>query len=141
MNGWACAGEFRETMLLKKENIPLVLIIIYCSVIFTLSSIPGTELSGIPAPDYIMHAVEYAGLGLLICWWRIIAGEPPARAVLQTIVMASLYGMSDEFHQYFVPGRCTTFSDWAADTIGAAAGAGIFMAVRTRLKNSAGNVS
>ncbi len=112
--------------MLKKKNIPLVLVLIYCSVIFILSSIPGSEISGLPAPDYVMHAIEYAGLGLLLCWWRMTVGESASRAIIQAILMASLYGISDEFHQYFVPGRFCSISDWAADTVGATAGALLF---------------
>ncbi|MFI5144557.1 MAG: VanZ family protein, partial [Ignavibacteria bacterium] len=31
----------------------------------------------------------------------------------------SLYGASDEFHQYFIPGRDCEFFDWVGDTVGA----------------------
>ena len=34
--------------------------------------------------------------------------------------MTSLYGASDEWHQYFVPGRSCEFGDWIADTAGGA---------------------
>ena len=129
------------TAMLKKETIPLVLTLIYCSVIFILSSIPGAELSGIQTPDYILHAVEYSVLGLLLCWWRAAAGEPAARAVIQAIIIGSLYGITDEFHQYFVPGRCTSVSDWFADTAGTAAGAWIFAWAKTFRKNSRRNIT
>lgn len=35
------------------------------------------------------------------------------------IGITSLYGMSDEFHQYFTPHRSVNISDWLADTAGA----------------------
>jgi VanZ family protein len=133
--------KVQVTAMLKKETIPLVLTLIYCSVIFILSSIPGAELSGIQTPDYILHAVEYSVLGLLLCWWRVAAGEPVARAVTQAIIMGSLYGITDEFHQFFVPGRCMSVSDWLADTAGSAAGAWIFSWAKTFRKNSRRNLT
>ena len=38
-------------------------------------------------------------------------------------VVASLYGMTDEFHQYFVPDRACDPLDWLIDTCGATLGA------------------
>jgi VanZ family protein len=45
------------------------------------------------------------------------------RIVLLTIVCATAYGVSDEFHQRFVPGRTADVRDVAADAIGASAAA------------------
>ncbi|MCL2632499.1 MAG: VanZ family protein, partial [Coriobacteriia bacterium] len=41
------------------------------------------------------------------------------------IIIASLYGVSDEVHQYFVPTRHADPVDWMFDTIGALLGASI----------------
>lgn len=49
----------------------------------------------------------------------------PAAALLAAILIASLYGASDEFHQLFVPGRLCDAADWLTDTCGAALGASI----------------
>ena len=35
------------------------------------------------------------------------------------IILTGLYGVIDEYHQYFVPGRFSTVGDWAADLLGA----------------------
>ena len=35
------------------------------------------------------------------------------------IVLTALYGIIDEYHQYFVPGRFSTVGDWLADVLGA----------------------
>jgi VanZ family protein len=37
------------------------------------------------------------------------------------VLLASLYGVSDEAHQAFVPGRSADAVDWLADTVGALA--------------------
>jgi VanZ family protein len=43
-----------------------------------------------------------------------------------TVAAASVYGIVDEIHQYFVPGRFSSPLDWFADTLGAIAGAFLF---------------
>ena len=53
----------------------------------------------------------------------------PAAALVAAILIASLYGASDEFHQLFVPGRLCDPADWLTDTCGAALGASIAAAV------------
>ena len=86
------------------------------------------------------HAAAYAVLGALLLravagadWSRITAG-----GVLLAFVLAVSYGLTDEFHQSFVPGRTPELRDLAADALGAAAGAllawawGIVLAVRAR---------
>jgi len=42
------------------------------------------------------------------------------------VVAVSLYGVTDEWHQSFVPGRASSAADWVADTLGAAVAAGLY---------------
>jgi VanZ family protein len=75
--------------------------------------------------DKVLHGVEYGILGLL-CYraFRWAAGPAVARqAIVLAIVTASVYGVTDEVHQFFVPFRESSWLDWLADTIGAAIGA------------------
>lgn len=51
---------------------------------------------------------------------------------LVALTLSSLYGVSDEFHQIFTPGRSCDPMDWLVDTCAAAIGAAI---VWTLLKN------
>jgi VanZ family protein len=39
--------------------------------------------------------------------------------LLLSFLVASLYGITDEIHQYYVPGRVASIGDIAADCIGA----------------------
>jgi VanZ family protein len=74
--------------------------------------------------DHFMHAVAYLCFGALLAWWRIYVPSISAgKALLQATFLGSLYGITDELHQYFIPGRFPDPSDWVADTLGAAAGA------------------
>ena len=70
------------------------------------------------------HSTGYAGLGALVT--RAIAGgfgRPVslARAV-SAVLITTLYGCSDEWHQSFVPGREADPRDVWFDAIGAVAG-------------------
>lgn len=38
------------------------------------------------------------------------------------LMISFLYGLSDEFHQWFIPGRSATLGDVLADTLGGGSG-------------------
>jgi VanZ family protein len=95
--------------------------VLWAALIFILSSI-----SGLPAPpggltDKHAHLAAYGVLSALIVWG--LTDRSPARTtwtvVVAAVVLASLYGASDEWHQSFVPQREVSGLDWAADTVGA----------------------
>ena len=48
---------------------------------------------------------------------------------LVALILSSLYGVSDEFHQIFTPGRSCDPMDWLVDTCAAAIGAAIVWAI------------
>lgn len=97
---------------------------IWMAVTFYLSHQSGIAIP-IGAPDYLAHGVGYSGLGALIM--RALAGGRLTamswRWVLAATLLGGLYGVSDEFHQSFVPGRYPSLSDVVADTIGSFVGA------------------
>lgn len=99
---------------------------LYAGTIFFLSaqSHPDEQLPSLvfeEISDKVLHAVEYGILSVL-CYraFRWAAGPAIARqAVVLAIMMASVYGITDEVHQAFVPLRESSWLDWLADTIGA----------------------
>ena len=103
---------------------------LYAGTIFYLSSQshPEEQLPSfliVDVSDKVLHAVEY-GILALLCYraFRWAAGPAVARqAVVLAIVTASVYGLTDEAHQFFVPFRESSWLDWLADTIGAVIGA------------------
>ena len=103
-------------------------VVMYAGLIFFLSAQSDPEqyvpVFSFPGADKLEHAVEYSVLGIL-CYraFRYAAGGWASRyALLLAIVIASGYGVSDEFHQYFVPLREADGWDVLADTIGASLG-------------------
>jgi VanZ family protein len=79
--------------------------------------------------DKVLHFVEYSALGCLL--YRAVAGEGLALtpAVLFTLAATSVYGATDEFHQFFTPGRSVDVQDWMADTLGGALGIAVYTVV------------
>ena len=95
--------------------------------IFVISSfevqVPGVQY--IPLRDKGIHFVEYAVLG-----WLCAAASSrswPSASALRTVAFAVfisvLWGVSDEIHQAFVPGRFSDVGDVIADLVGSIAGA------------------
>ena len=71
------------------------------------------------------HFCEYVVFGALL-FVALHVTRPAARRgmlMLAAIALASAYGVTDEFHQLFVPGRFCDPADWLTDTLGATVGA------------------
>lgn len=66
------------------------------------------------------HFLEYTGLCLLLSFACAATWKQKYTAV--SLPIASLYAVTDELHQRFVPGRSCQAVDWAIDTAGAALG-------------------
>lgn len=104
--------------------------LLYCLLIFWLSgqSDPG-HLSPFVVPDKIAHILEYLGFGFLLM--RMLTFLDPEQDVVRQLIWvlsgALLYGLSDEIHQYFVPGREFSWMDLLADGAGAYLGARLWM--------------
>lgn len=101
----------------------------YMALLFALSSIRETpQVPG--GVDKDVHGVLYAGLALLTM--RALAGGWRAPMTLThallAILIATLYGMSDEWHQSFVPPRESDWLDVAADAAGASVAAAVCVA-------------
>lgn len=103
------------------------------ALIFFLSAQPKLPsiplLDEIDYSDKIKHAFFYGILGWLA--WRAIDRKMPKwRQLVITIVIAAIYGLTDEYHQLFVPGRTFDLLDLSADTLGASIAA-IILTVKT----------
>jgi VanZ family protein len=96
---------------------------------------------GILGFDKVQHLIAYLVLtGALGLW--IPPGFWQRRRALTlglTALLGSLYGVIDEVHQYFVPGRDCNVWDWLADTIGAILGAGAILLIRMYLLKRKGS--
>lgn len=70
----------------------------------------------------LAHFLEYMCMGFLsysiVVTWRGLSRKGALAVVLQVFLSAAL----DEFHQYFIPGRCAAPRDVFIDTAGGIAG-------------------
>ena len=106
-----------------RNQLPLI---VWCVLIFWLSSIHRIPSFKFPlAPDKIAHTSFY----FVLCWFsrrafRFQDASPwlSRHSLLIAFLFTSLYGVTDEIHQRFVPGRTFDYFDMLAD----ATGAGLF---------------
>ena len=96
------------------------------ALIFAISSLHQAPLPE-GMSDHFGHSVGYLMLAVLV--FRALAGASwdgvSWRSGAMTVGLSVLYGMSDEFHQMFVPGRTAAWDDVAADFRGAVIGAAL----------------
>ena len=99
-------------------------VVLWCGVIFSLSSVPHLRLFKAEWLDFSVrktaHMVEYAVLARLLSraftgsafwsWKKIFAWS---------LALAILYACSDEYHQTYVAGRLGTPRDVVFDSLGA----------------------
>lgn len=108
-------------MRLLKYQFPPVL---WAILIYFFSTIPNLNvILNIPAgADKIVHA----GLYFILCWltWRAFHEQHSFLilkngAMLGAFIFCLVYGMLDEYHKSFMPGRIPEFYNVVADTGGA----------------------
>jgi hypothetical protein len=115
----------------SKLHVALPLLIM--GVFYWLSSLPGTPLPDDPAlyavfywvPPSVqnaLHVPAYAGLAWAWCWALGAWLRVPATVAIVACAIASAYGVFDEWHQSFVPGRFASLTDVTLDVAGAALG-------------------
>lgn len=96
----------------------------YCLIIFIESSIPGNNLPKVEFEfsDKIIHFLIYSILCLL--FFYSLKNQSKSIKLQKfapefALLFTSVYGITDEVHQYFVPNRSCEFYDWVADLAGA----------------------
>jgi VanZ family protein len=93
--------------------------VVASAILFALSSIPITQPANIPHLDKVEHVIAYTLLGLAY-YNAASAGGLRRGKLLAAVTWGAtvLYGLSDEFHQSFVPGRTADLDDILADSVG-----------------------
>jgi VanZ family protein len=108
-----------------KKYVAWAAFIIYCVIIFVGSSIPGDriDIDG-PGIDKLIHTVEYSILSLLLFISLRLSSAIKSNAIFWiSAISSSLYGLSDEIHQLFVPLREFDVLDIVCNTSGSILGA------------------
>lgn len=105
--------------LLSKVLIRLPALIV-TGISWYISSRQTFPTPGFDNSDKVIHFICFGGLAF--CWTFWFSSS---RWIQKTMVCSAcvflitgLYGMTDEIHQSFVPGRDCSFFDWLADSAG-----------------------
>lgn len=108
--------------LMHRASIWWLLAIGWASTIYYMSSQSDVPEPGFwmpPHADKIIHALLYALLAGVLYPALRLSGAGRTRAAWVAMILASLYGATDEWHQASVMGRSADVWDWVADTVGA----------------------
>jgi VanZ family protein len=122
------------TLILKiVPKIPALLIVTAIWVLSSQSTLPVPK--GALGFDKFQHLIAYLALaGTFFFWFSPDQRQfRRLRTFLLIVLISSLYGVIDEIHQFYVPGRNCNVWDWMADTIGALLGAGAALLVEWRV--------
>ncbi len=108
---------------------------LYAVLIFFLSSrpdLPDVEFF-IEINDKVAHFILYTPLGFLLRRALTLRGTLSSRqTAFLAVLLGVLYGISDEFHQAFVPGRYADPADVVADAVGVWFGGQLYQMMRNR---------
>lgn len=118
----------RNPALIKRPEVvsSWFLVLVYALFIFAVSaqSRPFAFLGVVRfAPDWAFHMVEYGILGFFLAkaFQVTFKFHSPFFLLVFTLLFGTLYGLTDEWHQSFVPMRQASARDLAAD------GGGVFI--------------
>jgi len=118
------APSTRSRWPLVMARVRWLLVLAWMLVVFYFSSL--SNLGSLRrVPDWISHPMEYGVGAALVC--HALAGglwRPASMGMaVAAVALVTLYGVSDEYHQSFVPGRDSDPLDVAKDFAGATIGA------------------
>ncbi len=103
----------------------------YCALIFLQSSVPTVaQMPRFPFSDKLLHFIAYGIMAALFC--RAFSSHDRLRRrrgllFLFSVIVTTLYGVSDEWHQSYVPGRDATAGDALADFAGSLTGSWLYL--------------
>jgi VanZ family protein len=112
-------------------------VVAWMAVVFFFSSLSNLGRAA-RVPDWVSHPIEYGVGAGLVC--RALEGGRRRALTMSTALTATLlttaYGVTDEYHQSFVPGRTSDLGDVAKDFAGAAAACVLYRAWTARASES-----
>jgi VanZ family protein len=136
----SCASDdMPDTAKSKLRNLLIcwLPLIIYGLIIYIQSDHPSPE--EIPSWTFLDKILHFGAYGLMgILFFRAYETLPlrnnKSVLILISIGSATLYGISDEIHQYFVPFREAEIMDVIANTMGSACGVYFYHLWKTQKK-------
>ena len=116
----------------------------YMALIWALSSmaLPELPIDSFPLRDKGVHALEYAVLAFLVTHASLRTWPDRSRSRIAAVALLVTcgWGVLDEIHQAFVPGRSSDLADLVADLAGALVGSSVRLGLSViRARGSAGS--
>ncbi|MBN1894060.1 VanZ family protein [bacterium] len=107
-------------------------VVIWAVLILSVSSLPKLKAPslGFPFSDKIFHGSEYMILAVLALRSFVILRGWNRKTLLLVLALCSAFGILDEVHQSFVPGRDCNVGDMAADAAGSVIGIWLCSGIR-----------
>jgi VanZ family protein len=114
--------------------------VLWAAFILLLTSVPGTYLPRVSfltflSSDKLVHGTMYGIFAWLATRALVRGGRPLGQTILVVMLGIAIFGVLDEWHQQFIPGRSMDLFDWMADLSGAFIGtftAAVALRVRER---------
>ena len=100
----------------KNRGISLLITVIIAITIFYISSLTFPAGGGTGYLSYIYHFTAFSYLALFLS--ISLTKNKNSNLIIIGIIIAIIYGVLDEIHQYFVPGRFFSLKDILMDSIG-----------------------
>ena len=114
-----------ETKIATKKRFPYVWVALaYAVLILIFSSIPDLSPPqlGFEYQDKLYHFIEYSIFSVLLFFTLLNSSKDFLRknVLLISLLIGASFGILDELHQKFIPGRQADILDFTADFVGVA---------------------
>ena len=118
-------SSIEEDKLIPKSKIPYAwLALAYAILILIVSSIPDLSPPqlGFEYQDKLYHFIEYSIFSVLLFFALLNSSKDFLRknVLLISLLIGASFGILDELHQKFIPGRQADVLDFTADFVGVA---------------------
>lgn len=118
--------QLYKLFLSNKKKFLYIPLGLYWLLLFILTSIPGRSMPVLfGVSDKFKHFGAYFVLAFLLNFTLLVQSKFPTlskKSFIFTILIISVYGLFDEVHQIFIPGRYFDWWDLVADIVGGIVG-------------------
>ena len=126
---------------LEERKIYLVYtpLVIYWIILLAATSFPTDAIPTLGVSDKLLHSAAYFCLGILLNLSLLFQNKYKflkRKGTWYTILIGAIYGIIDEYHQHYIPGRSMEFLDFASDFLGLVL-AVVFLIFLMRISNFA----
>ena len=124
----------------KHYNISLAITILIAIFIFYMSSrtfeMVISTTSGLQWKTTVYHFTIFFLLSTFISTYLVRGKSSRKRLIIIGVIVSSIYAISDEIHQLFVPGRFCSITDVLIDFLGIILAGIIYLKLRTNPKSA-----